>query len=142
MINLERLKSKLNDVINNKDSEAAMASVIDINCKVPQELNAFLTDLLDLTSDETEVLDMLYKLDRKQITILATLAMLANGRIVDFVNLERNMIVLKMATTIFISENKEYSTTSTNENDNSMGNMLKALTIMKQIIEHGMKDQQ
>lgn len=139
MINLEQLKSKLNDVINHKDSEAAMASAININCKVPQELNGFLTDLLNLTSDEVEVLDALYKLDRKQITILATLAMLANGRIVDFVNLERNMVVLKMATTIFLSEHTDYRTTSTDENGNSMDSMLKALTMMKEILEHGMK---
>ena len=67
MINLEQLKSKLDEVIDYKDSEAAMASVISINCKVPQELNGFLTDLFNLTSDEVEVLDALYKLDRKQI---------------------------------------------------------------------------
>ena len=142
MINLEQLKSKLNEVINHKDSEAAMSSAISINCKVPQELNGFLTDLLNLTSDEVEVLDALYKLDRKQITILATLAMIANGRIVDFVNLERNMMVLKMATTLFIGEHTEYRTTSVDENGDSVDNMLKALTIMKQIVEQGIKREQ
>ena len=139
MTNLEQLKSKLKDVIDHKDSEAAMASAISINCKVPQELNGFLIDLLNLTSDEVEVLDALYKLDRKQITILATLAMMTKGRVVDFVNLERNMVVLKMATTLFISEHTEYRATSTDDNGSSMDNMLKALTMMKEIVEHGMK---
>lgn len=142
MINLEQLKSKLNEVINHKDSEAAISSAISINCKVPQELNGFLTDLLNLTSDEVEVLDALYKLDRKQITTLATLAMIANGRIVDFVNLERNMMVLKIATTLFIGEHTEYRTTSVDENGDSVDNMLKVLTIMKQIVEQGIKSKQ
>lgn len=142
MINLEQLKSKLNEVINHKDSEAAISSAISINCKVPQELNGFLTDLLNLTSDEVEVLDALYKLDRKQITTLATLAMIANGRIVDFVNLERNMMVLKIATTLFIGEHTEYRTTSVDENGDSVDNTLKALTIMKQIVEQGIKSKQ
>jgi len=137
MINLEELKSSLKEVMHNKDAEAAMASVININCNVPQELNGFLTDFLNLKSDEIEALDALYKLDRKQIVVLATLAMIANGRTADFIKLERNMLVLKICTTKFLTENAKYRETSIDDNENSIDGMLMALTKMKEILSIG-----
>ena len=140
MINLKELKSRLNDMIQDKNSEAAMASVISINCKVPQELSGFLTDILGLTSTEEEALDVLYKLDPKQVVILATLAMIANGRVSDFIAMERNMYALKASVTRFLAENTEYRNTSVDENNGSLDSMLMAIAKIKEVLERGSKN--
>jgi hypothetical protein len=140
MINLKELKSRLNNMIEDKNSEAAMASVISINCKVPQELSGFLTDILGLTSTEEEALDVLYNLDPKQVVILATLAMIANGRLSDFIAMERNMYALKASVTRFLAENNEYRNTSVDETNGSLDSMFMAITKMKEVLSSANKD--
>jgi hypothetical protein len=140
MINLKELKSRLNDMIESKNSEAAMASVISINCKVPQELSGFLTDILGLTSTEEEALDVLYNLDPKQVVVLATLAMIANGRLSDFIAMERNMYALKASVTRFLAENTDYRNTSVDETNGSLDSMFMAITKIKEVLESGSKN--
>lgn len=135
MINLEELKQKLELPWDDKNQEASMVSVIDCNCKVPQELSGFLTDFLHLETGEEEVLSQLFKLTPEQILIVATLAMIANGRVADFIRLERNMIVLKLSVTDFIKDNMDYRKTSSDENEDNPEAMLDAMIKMKEIIK-------
>jgi len=136
MINVERLKQKLNRVMNDKKDEANMASFLDINCKVPDEISGFLTDFLKLETQEEELLSQLFKLTPDQVTILATLAMIANGRTADFIRLERNMIALKLSITDYIaSGNMDYRRTSVDEGEKNPEAMLDALIKMREIVK-------
>ncbi len=136
-INIEELKKKLAKPMADRTQEALMASTLDINCKIPNELSGFLTDFLQLTTadeDALSVVNELYKLTPEQITIVATLAMIANGRVADFVRLERNMIILKLSVTQFIQDNMEYRRTSVDETEGNPEAILDSLIFMRKMI--------
>ena len=133
-MNIQELKERLNDAMDAKRQEIAMVNCASLNCKIPQELSGFLTDLLDLTTDEEEALSALFSLDRKQIAIVSTLAMIANGRLSDFITLERNMLILKLSLTNYVKDNLEYRETSIDENEGNPEAMLDALIKMKEIM--------
>ena len=133
-INVEELKEKLKPAMDAKRQEIAMVNCTALNCKIPQELSGFLTDLLDLTTDEEDALNALFSLDRKQIAIVSTLAMIANGRLSDFITLERNMLILKLSLTNYVKDNLEYRETSIDENEDNPEAMLDALIKMKEIM--------
>ena len=133
-MNIQELKERLNDAMDAKRQEIAMVNCASLNCKIPQELSGFLTDLLDLTTDEEEALSALFSLDRKQIAIVSTLAMIANGRLSDFITLERNMLILKLSLTSYVKDNLEYRETSIDENEGNPEAMLDALIKMKEIM--------
>jgi hypothetical protein len=135
MINFEELKKKLDHPMDDKNQEASMISMIDVNCKVPQELSGFLTDFLHLETSEEDAVNELFKLTPDQITTVATLAMIANGRVADFIRLERNMIVLKLSVTDYIRDNIDYRNTSLDENKDNPEAMLDAMIKMKEIIK-------
>lgn len=139
MINLEELKQKLELPWDDKNQEASLISVVDVNCKVPQELNGFLTDFLHLETSEEDAISELFKLTPDQITIVATLAMIANGRVADFIRLERNMIVLKLSVTEYIGDNMDYRKTSLDENEDNSEAMLDAMIKMREIIKRARK---
>lgn len=130
----QELKERLNGAMESKKQEIAMVNCASLNCKIPQELSGFLTDLLDLTTDEEEALSALFSLDRKQIAIVSTLAMIANGRLSDFITLERNMLILKLSLTSYVKDNLEYRETSIDENEGNPEAMLDALIKMKEIM--------
>lgn len=142
MINIERLREKLNRVMDDKKDEANMASFLDINCKIPDEVSGFLTDFLKLETQEEELLGQLFKLTPDQITILATLVMIANGRTADFIRLERNMIALKLSVTDYIaSGNMDYRKTSVDEGEKNPEAMLDALIRMREIVKKAHQDE-
>lgn len=140
MNNIEELKEKLKPAMEAKKQEIAMINCASINCKIPKELSGFLTDFLGLSADEEDALNALYSLDRKQIAIVSTLAMIVNGRLSDFITLERNMIVLKLSLTNYVKDNIEYRETSIDENEDNPEAMLDALIKMKEILLSMRKD--
>ncbi len=133
-MNIQELKERLNDAMESKKKEIAMVNCASLNCKIPQELSGFLTDFLGLSTDEEEALNALFSLDRKQIAIVSTLAMIANGRLSDFITLERNMLILKLSLTSYVKDNLEYRETSIDENEGNPEAMLDALIKMKEIM--------
>lgn len=130
----EELRKKLNRILEDKDSEAVLASCASVNVQVPKHLQGELIELLKLESEQAELLEELYKLTPNELVVLATLALMSKGRVNDFIRLERNCVVLKHSTIDYIKDNPHYRETSVDENENSPKAMLKALITMQKAI--------
>ena len=137
---LEKLKKHLESIMQDKSEEIAMASVVGINCKIPEEISGFLTDFLNLETVEEDALNELFTLTPDQITIVATLAMIANGRVADFCRLERNMVVLKLSTVDYLQDDPDYRETSVDENEGNPQAVLDAMIKIRKMFKSAMQN--
>lgn len=134
---MSNLKEILANLLETKEAESCMINAVNLNVKVPQKYHGELSDILDINTVDEELLQQLYKLEPEELVDLLTLALMANGRVENFIKAERNAIALKMSTVNYLKDHPEYRETAVDTNGDNPDKMLTALIQIQKIIKHG-----
>lgn len=133
---MSELKKVLANLLESKEAESCMINAVNLNVKVPQEHHGELTEILEVNTVDEEILEKLYELEPEELVDLLTLALMANGRVENFVRAERNAIALKLSTVNYLKNHPEYRKTAVDNNGDNPDKMLSALIQIQKVLKH------